>query len=457
MKQVFAGLVLALMAIVGQAQSTSDTKDLFFYRVEHIDLAATDALRITRRAMADRDHTAARQETVALVKAGKGIRTATTGAAGLESRAVALECEACFQVIYGTEFDPPELANEVSGTIFGEAVPRTNATPTACEVEPVGTTLRVASDQDSKDGTIGIQSKLTDLTGMRQFGDGASRECLPDFHRRSLNSVAIPPEGKWMLLGMVAPPAADGEARRTLVWARADRMKAGPPPSGDDWKRKSVTLITEAYELGPADCGDLLEAWDGDHDTTKLRGEIVKLAGQGKAKLVGALSQSLRLGSPSLAEAGPEWIYPTEYDPPELPNVISGPALWLNHLVTPATPTAFESQSLGWRSAVELQVPGEPECLQANIDLSWNEHDLEETCGFGVSRCTFPIFRHLQWKILTRLEFSRPHLLGVASPPVRAWPAPEIKKCEEWDKPPVFQTSATPRVVVFLTPILDTK
>ena len=449
------GFVLALAA--SPDSTASGSRDPCFYRVEFIDLPAADALRVTRRAMADRDHTAARQETIILVKAGRGKRTVTTGAVGIEDGPLALECQACFQLIYGTEFDPPELPNEVSGVVFGGAVPRTKATPTAFEVEPIGTTFDIAPVKDASPGECSLDVRLADLTGMRQFGDGASRECLPDIHRREIAACVLPPEGKWTLLGMVAPPAVAGEDRRTLVWGRMDRMKAGPGSSGIDWERKSVTLITEAYELGAAECADLLEDWDGHHDTGKLRGEIVKLAGQGQARLVGGLSHSQRLGAPSQAEESLEWIYPTEYDPPELPNNVGGLALWLNRPITPATPTAFETQPLGWSSQIMLEAGGEPKGLRANIELAWNEHDLDATYGFGVSRCTLPIFRHLQWKVQTRLEFSRPQLLGIASPPVRAWPAPDVRKCDEWDKPPVYQTSATPRVVVFLTPIPESE
>lgn len=75
-----------------------------------------------------------------------------------------------------------------------------------------------------------------------------------------------------------------------------------------------------------------------------------------------------------------EFIYPTEYDPPELPNQVGGV---INGVlttvdpdsipVTPATPTAFETRSLGKIIEVEPTVSQDNQTVNVNITLDFSE------------------------------------------------------------------------------------
>ncbi len=79
-------------------------------------------------------------------------------------------------------------------------------------------------------------------------------------------------------------------------------------------------------------------------------------------------------------EQAREFIYPTEYDPPELPNqiggVIQGTLYDVNPdqiPVTPATPTAFETRSLGKVIEVEPSVSQDNQTVNVNITLDFSE------------------------------------------------------------------------------------
>lgn len=74
--------------------------------------------------------------------------------------------------------------------------------------------------------------------------------------------------------------------------------------------------------------------------------------------LMTAPSITARSGQKALIEVIREFIYPTEYEPPELPQaggggIIGGGAAAGNNIATPATPTSFETKNLGVTLEIE--------------------------------------------------------------------------------------------------------
>ena len=69
-----------------------------------------------------------------------------------------------------------------------------------------------------------------------------------------------------------------------------------------------------------------------------------------------------------------EFIYPTEYDPPEIPNQIgSDLASGGSFPVTPATPTAFETRKLGKSIEVEPTVAADNKTISLNVLMDFTE------------------------------------------------------------------------------------
>lgn len=83
-----------------------------------------------------------------------------------------------------------------------------------------------------------------------------------------------------------------------------------------------------------------------------------------------------RSGLPAKVEIIREFIYPTEYDPPELPSDVGiqandgAPA---GFPVTPATPSAFDTKSLGTVMEVEPVVSADGTVVEVTIDLMHRE------------------------------------------------------------------------------------
>ncbi|WP_193210622.1 hypothetical protein [Luteolibacter marinus] len=102
----------------------------------------------------------------------------------------------------------------------------------------------------------------------------------------------------------------------------------------------------------------LLEPRKGSHDK-ELRATVGKLVGEGKATVVETMLCTGRSGEKTTAESIEEFIYPTEYEPGEIPNEIhtteSGDKVksdGRDHAIGP-TPTSFEVRNLG--STLEIE------------------------------------------------------------------------------------------------------
>ena len=68
-----------------------------------------------------------------------------------------------------------------------------------------------------------------------------------------------------------------------------------------------------------------------------------------------------------------EFIYPTEYDPPEIPNQIGSDLSGGSFPVTPATPTAFETRKLGKSIEVEPTVASDNKTISLNVLMDFTE------------------------------------------------------------------------------------
>lgn len=121
---------------------------------------------------------------------------------------------------------------------------------------------------------------------------------------------------------------------------------------------KYVQVQVEFVEMAHDDLTKLLFLSDsGSADATPLRKTVAGMVKKGDAKVLETMMVVARSGEKATSEGISEFIYPTEYEPPELPSEVDLPdkdgglspedikALWA--LRTPATPTSFETRNLG--------------------------------------------------------------------------------------------------------------
>lgn len=104
-------------------------------------------------------------------------------------------------------------------------------------------------------------------------------------------------------------------------------------------------------------------------DETELRKQVQGLVKKGEAQIVETMLGVTRSGEKATTESVREFIYPTEYEPAELPNSVrvdargeeGGAGEDLSRLITPPTPTAFETRLVG--SILEFEAGVGPDGL----------------------------------------------------------------------------------------------
>ncbi len=148
---------------------------------------------------------------------------------------------------------------------------------------------------------------------------------------------------------------------------------------------KMIRVQVEYVELSHEVLTELLFLADPPSaDATPLRKQVHELVKKGEAKVMETMICTARSGEKAISESISEFIYPTEYEPWELPNEVDVPdkpggitpddVKALESLVTPATPTSFETRNLGSTLEIEptIGVDGRIIDLRFNPDMVWH-------------------------------------------------------------------------------------
>lgn len=194
-------------------------------------------------------------------------------------------------------------------------------------------------------------------------------------------------------------PLAAGVAVFSLYLGAQETEKVPPPfekAAGDDASEvdpfdedasapRMIRVQVEYVELSHETLTDLLFLADPPSaDATPLRKQVQELVKKGEAKVIETMICNARSGEKALAESINEFIYPTEYEPWELPNEVDVPdkpggitpddVRALENLVTPATPTSFESRNLGTTFEIEPTSGADDQYIDLRLapDMVWH-------------------------------------------------------------------------------------
>lgn len=162
-------------------------------------------------------------------------------------------------------------------------------------------------------------------------------------------------------------------------------------------------------------------------DDSGLRQELAKLAEEGKASVVETLLCTARSGEKSLAESIKEYIYPTEWEPAELPNEIytteAGDKVKIDarDVATGPTPTSFEKRNLGSTLEIEPTVASNgklidlrftPEIVYHVGDETWSEWKDKR----GDASIRMPMMYTLRLSTAATVMDGQPLLVAALSP-----------------------------------------
>ena len=111
---------------------------------------------------------------------------------------------------------------------------------------------------------------------------------------------------------------------------------------------------------------------------------VIRALSQNKGTdFLNAPTVTTRSGLPARIEVIRDFIYPTEFDPPELPNSVGNsqvgggnplsPATVTTFPVTPATPAAFDTKPVGSILEVEPVVSADKKLVEVNLDITHRE------------------------------------------------------------------------------------
>jgi len=126
---------------------------------------------------------------------------------------------------------------------------------------------------------------------------------------------------------------------RTLLVGQAKKKLAEVTPSG-------ILILVEWIEVEHEDFSDWVFENKLTPDATNLRKEVQRWKKDGDAEVIRTVVVHAQNGQRAKVESISEFIYATEYDPPEVPNEpnLSDKS---ELPVTPATGAAFETRNLG--------------------------------------------------------------------------------------------------------------
>ena len=193
-----------------------------------------------------------------------------------------------------------------------------------------------------------------------------------------------------------------------------------PAPPSD---AVEIGVFVEYIELDRATAGRLVRGHDG--DGSALRRKLQALLDGGKAEILESTYLLTRSSVRSRISAVDEFLYPTEYDPPDGPDKITGKVAPGVDLEIPANPTAFDSRDTGHTFEVDAEVSVGGDLISLNLSANLVEHVGEIAYGDGAYHVAQPQFDVLSCRSNIVVSSGNYALLSVHTP--RALPVKEIE------------------------------
>ncbi len=194
----------------------------------------------------------------------------------------------------------------------------------------------------------------------------------------------------------------------------ADKEKK-PPRSNEILE---FGVLVEHIKLDQPTATKLIRDYRGDGNA--LRKKLQGLVDAKKAELIESAYLIAREGKRAKIESIYEYIYPTEYDPPEIPTKVSADVARGADLSTPSNPTAFDVRNVGNTLEVELKVelkvdPGNG-LISLNLSPEVVEYVGDTTYGNGLAEAKQPAFHVIKSYANVVVRSDKYALLGLQTP-----------------------------------------
>lgn len=148
---------------------------------------------------------------------------------------------------------------------------------------------------------------------------------------------------------------------------------------------RMIRVHTEFIEMPHATYTKLLSKPSTSANDTALRAECAKLVAKGDARIIESLCVTAFPGQSATTESIAEYIYPTEYDPGEVPSEVNGnPPGPDTPWGSPPNPTSFETKNTGSTFEVEAQIDANDDFIELRFTPTLVY--LEDTLNWGADK-----------------------------------------------------------------------
>ena len=189
---------------------------------------------------------------------------------------------------------------------------------------------------------------------------------------------------------------------------------------------RQVRVQVEYIEMSLEQMTALMEDPNLSKNDVLLRKRITELTKENKAEILETQILVARSGEKSTSESVQEFIYPTEYEPAEMPSTVkiengAEEKAQNKELATGPTPTAFETRNLGSTLEVEptigannqyIDIRLAPELVYHVKNTVWAEWNSK----YGEANIVMPIFYTLRVTTSVTVYNGQPCLLAALSP-----------------------------------------
>lgn len=182
----------------------------------------------------------------------------------------------------------------------------------------------------------------------------------------------------------------------------------------------NVGVLVEFIEVEQTTATRLIREHAGKADALELRDAVQKLVDGDKEKTKAHIASTTYVRTTDQQRAKVqsviEFIYPTEYDPPEMPSTLTGPIEKGVVISVPASPTAFAMRPVGITLEVEPTISKNRGTIELKIAPQSVEFVGDRSYGKDESEATQPLFFSLLTTTSINIKPGAYALLAVHAP-----------------------------------------
>ncbi len=183
---------------------------------------------------------------------------------------------------------------------------------------------------------------------------------------------------------------------------------------------QQIGVLIECVTAGRQQVHELLAKHRAVANDSSLRRAVEGLIRKGSASVTELAYVVTRSGIQAQVESVVEIMYPTAWEPPEISQELRGPLEDGNVIVSPATPTSFQTRDIGLSLKVTPRIGPNPDLIDLDLDLRAVNHMGNDAQGDGLAQIQHARFHSKEVIQQLAMVNGQVSLVGILSPPENA-------------------------------------